>query len=324
MSDVALMERPGEVIAITPDAAFLPVAWERIEQVANMLCGAPGLVSEFKDMAVCRFVAYQASRAHADPVAFATEVYFVPRKGGGLVVGYGAKLIHALINQNAPITQPLQFRYGYSNPNQPTVMNRFCEVVGMLRGASEPSRLVTPTVGQVKTKNSPTWFSDPDQQLSYMGVRNWARRFCPEVILGMYSREEIQEIAHEHEPRRALFEEDEPGDAEFDGIPPAEPQDARPASDAPKSAQIAQSAQADTEPPPGGTLEPDDLPDVRAWVAAEQSRIMKLTDPAAVTEGWNELAKADQFKRLVAYDQALANTVKAAIRGHLEKVKRNG
>ena len=41
--------------------------------------------------------------------------------------------------------------------------------------------------------NNRVWQTQPDQQLMYHGVRVWARRHTPELMLGVYSPEEFDE-----------------------------------------------------------------------------------------------------------------------------------
>lgn len=43
------------------------------------------------------------------------------------------------------------------------------------------------------TRNSPLWVSNPKQQIAYLGVKYWARLYCPEVILGVYSPDEVEQ-----------------------------------------------------------------------------------------------------------------------------------
>ena len=45
----------------------------------------------------------------------------------------------------------------------------------------------------VVTCNSPLWVSNPKQQIAYLGVKYWARLYCPEVILGVYSPDEVEQ-----------------------------------------------------------------------------------------------------------------------------------
>ena len=37
------------------------------------------------------------------------------------------------------------------------------------------------------------WVSNPKQQIAYLGVKYWARLYCPEVILGVYSPDEVEQ-----------------------------------------------------------------------------------------------------------------------------------
>ncbi len=39
----------------------------------------------------------------------------------------------------------------------------------------------------VITRNSPLWTSNPKQQLAYLALKYWARLYCPDVILGVYT-----------------------------------------------------------------------------------------------------------------------------------------
>lgn len=51
------------------------------------------------------------------------------------------------------------------------------------------------------------WTSDPDQKLWYSGVLKWARRHCPEVVLGVRAEDEDftqpETIVVAHQPRTA-------------------------------------------------------------------------------------------------------------------------
>lgn len=326
MSDTETIERPATEltvldplsavpIIISPRTAFLPVPWEMIEEAAQLISTCPGLSPHFAEPNNCRFVAYQAARWRMDPIAVASKTYFTPRKGGGLVVGYEAQLVHALINANAPLTGPLEFRYGYSDPKRPTIQNRFCEVIGMLKGAQVPSRLTTPTVGQVKTKNSPSWFGNPDQQLSYFGVRDWARRFCPEVILGVYTHEEVREFAdvsHDR-PARSLFEEDDAPEADGSDLVGIGDQSAAPTQD--------QYDERGPTPPPQGAQEPEDLPAAREWLMGEQKRLLALPEGSAISAGWSEVVKDERIGRIKAYAQPVFNAVKASIQAKVAELK---
>ncbi len=46
---------------------------------------------------------------------------------------------------------------------------------------------------QARTRNSTLWADDPKQQLAYLGVKRWARLHTPDVIMGVYSVDELEE-----------------------------------------------------------------------------------------------------------------------------------
>lgn len=63
-----------------------------------------------------------------------------------------------------------------------------------LKGESEP-RVLELLLVQASVRNSPLWASDPKQQLAYLAVKRWTRLFAPDVILGVYTPDELEEFA---------------------------------------------------------------------------------------------------------------------------------
>lgn len=312
----ALVESQGEPYpaflprVIDPRTAFLPVPMAMIEEAAELISTCPGLAVQFEDPKNCRFVAYQAARWGADPIAVASKTYFSPRKGGGLLVGYEAQLIMALVNSDPDLVEPLDFQYGYSDANRKTANFRFCKAIGFLRGIARPRTVTSPTVGQIKVKNSPLWFSDVDQQLAYYTGRTWARRHRPHRLLGIYAPDELQSLAatDDDAPRRPLFEED---GADFgDGIPFVEGD-----GDDSKGG----GRRGDDRPPAGDDQhQPKGLEEARAWASAEQTRILAMDFPPDIEAAWNAMVKHEMARRLVAYEPATMNAIKATIAAKLK------
>lgn len=127
----------------------------------------------------CMAVAMQALEWQMSPFAVASKSYVV--KGA---VAYEAQLIAAVVNTRSGIQGRLKYRY------EGTGDDLTCTVSGVLDG--ETYEYTSPTIGSIQTKNSPLWKSDPQQQLGYFAARSWARRYVPEVLLGVYDREEAQ------------------------------------------------------------------------------------------------------------------------------------
>ena len=64
-------------------------------------------------------------------------------------------------------------------------------IFNTLAGETEPRPLEL-LLSQAQVRNSTLWASDPKQQLAYLGVKRWARLYCPEAILGVYSADELE------------------------------------------------------------------------------------------------------------------------------------
>ncbi len=65
-----------------------------------------------------------------------------------------------------------------------------------LRGETQPRELTLLLV-QASVRNSPLWATDPRQQLAYLAVKRWSRLYAPDVILGVYTPDELEESSRE-------------------------------------------------------------------------------------------------------------------------------
>jgi RecT family len=128
----------------------------------------------------CLAVLLQSLRWEMDPFAVAQKTYFV---NDGM--GYEAQLINAIINARAPLSGRLDIKWAGEGDNLS------CTVSGMFKGETEP-KVRTAHFKTITTKNSPLWKQDPQQQLAYFTQRAWARLYCPDVILGVYTKEEME------------------------------------------------------------------------------------------------------------------------------------
>ncbi|UHS60573.1 recombinase RecT [Agrobacterium vaccinii] len=129
----------------------------------------------------CMAVALQALEWQMSPFAVASKSYSV-----GGAIAYEAQLIAAVVNTRSGIKGRLRYQFDGEGPALT------CTVTGVLDG--EECVYTSPSMGSITTKNSPLWKSDPQQQLGYFAARSWARRHCPEVILGVYDRDEAEEF----------------------------------------------------------------------------------------------------------------------------------
>lgn len=348
--------RADTPVLIDPAQHFLPVSWELIERGAELVSTCPGLAPEFSDPKNCRFISYQAARWRMDPVAVASKTYFMPRKAkaqplakpgqpapppepAGLIVGYEAQLVMALINSDPELEKGgLDFLYGYSG-DRPLAGFRFCKAVGWLRGVKTARVVTSPTVSQIKVKNSPLWYSDPDQQLAYYTGRNWARRHRPGRLLGVYAREELEAFRDADTgvyEVRPLFEEEgleTPGiEGPSETVPPTEQDEKNyerwkakasgegDTRDPRQGGDMPADLSPDQGPPATGANVPADLEANRAWLEGERKRIVALTHGPSVADAANEVTKDKRFRRLTAYDQDTPKRFDQSIRNRIDEL----
>lgn len=139
-----------------------------------------------KDEAIanCFMVVNQATLWGMDPFAVAACTYVVGKK-----LGYEGKLVAALVNSRAGLKDGSRLSYAFSGTGQELTIT----VTGTFTGEETP-RTVRLSVRQAKTNNK-MWTNDPEQKLVYSGVTKWARRHCPEVILGVATEDDLDATA---------------------------------------------------------------------------------------------------------------------------------
>ena len=190
---------PEKLSALTQFAAQM--AESRVS-IPQHLVGKP---------ADCLAVAMQAAEWGMNPFSVAQKTHLI---NGTL--GYEAQLVNAVITSMAPTTGRLNFEWfgpwekivgkfktltGKSGkPYQAPAWSQADEagcgvrVWATLRGETEP-RVLELLLQQATVRNSTLWASDPKQQLAYLATKRWARLYTPDVILGVYTPDELEQRA---------------------------------------------------------------------------------------------------------------------------------
>jgi hypothetical protein len=181
-------------------------------EVAKMMAIAKQAVPQHlrNEPGICLAIVMQAKEWEMTPYAVARKSYVV-----GDTLAYESQLIHAVIEARAPIKTRLNCRYEGEG------LSRKCIVVGIFKGDTDPREYVSPQIKDIRVKNSPLWTSDPDQQLFYYSSRAWCRKWCPDVLHGIYAPDEValgsENARVIHNP---LQDDAEIGGKPIDGIPP--------------------------------------------------------------------------------------------------------
>lgn len=132
----------------------------------------------------CMAVAMQAVRWGMDPFVVAQKTHIVSGR-----LGYEAQLVNAVVQSSGAIRSA--FRYEYKGDGAAMA----CRVSAVLAGDQEATWGEWLKSSDVTTKNSPLWKVNPKQQMGYLQVKNWARLYCPGAILGVYTPDELVEVA---------------------------------------------------------------------------------------------------------------------------------
>lgn len=128
----------------------------------------------------CLAIIIQAIEWRMSPYAVANKSYVVNDR-----VAYESQLIHAVIEQRAPLIGRLKNRFiGEGDTRQ-------CIVWANVRGEDDPLEYTSSQYKMIQPKNSPLWKTKPDLQLFYNASRDWARMYFPDVILGVYAEDEL-------------------------------------------------------------------------------------------------------------------------------------
>lgn len=172
---------------------------ELMEFAKVMALAGPCIRPQFRNNpGACLAISLQAFRWGQDPFAVANKAYLTRSKSGDEQIAYEAQLVHAIVNTRAPLQKRLRVTYSGEG------VQRRCKVTGYLAGETDPSEYESPAIAQIAVKNSPLWSADPDQQLHYYATRAWARRHVPEILLGVYTPDEIATQERQYDPNRAI------------------------------------------------------------------------------------------------------------------------
>lgn len=206
----------------------------------------------------CLMVIEQAIRWGMSPFAVAQATSVIQGK-----LMFEGKLVAAAINASGILSGRLSYDFMGSGDA------RTVTVKGTLKGEGA-SRDVSVILKDARTSNQ-LWQKQPDQQLVYHGTRVWARRHAPEVMLGVYSPDEMEEPAH---------------------VGPERARDITPSSPI-ADPQTGEIRPASAQKPANGEAA------AKAWVEQQRSVLESLMDSQELAN-WRE-ANADRIERLGKY-----------------------
>ena len=164
--------------------AFAELMAQSAVTVPKHLAGKP---------ADCMAIVMQAMQWGMNPYAVAQKTHLVNG-----VLGYEAQLVNAVISSSSAIVGRFYYEYGgdwekiAGKKDGRDELGLFIRVGAVLRGENDITWGENIYLADITTRNSPLWKTAPKQQIAYLAVKYWARLYCPEVILGVYSPDEVE------------------------------------------------------------------------------------------------------------------------------------
>ncbi len=204
----SLLKTAGKTI--TEMMLFNPTIYDRVEAMGKIMATAKTTIPQHLrgNVGDCLAVITQAMRWGIDPYACAQKTHLI---NGTL--GYEAQLVNAVLISNAPITgRPMYEWFGEwekivgkvktiksknGNDFQVPDWNPQDEkglgvrITVQIKGQKEPT-VHEILLSQATVRNSTLWAGDPKQQLAYLCMKRMARLYFPDVIMGVYTPDELQ------------------------------------------------------------------------------------------------------------------------------------
>lgn len=182
--------------AQTSNLVLDPAAMQNMVAFADFMCKAVITVPKHLqgNSGDCLAVTMQAMQWGMNPFAVAQKTHLV----NGLL-GYEAQLVNAVIIARAPIIGRPNFEW-YGDWSKVDGKTSKASDIGVrtwvtVKGESSP-RVLEISFAQVgSVRNSPLWVNDPKQQIAYLATKKLARLHFPDVILGVYTEDELMDHA---------------------------------------------------------------------------------------------------------------------------------
>lgn len=179
----------GGVSITNMSGGFLPAPATLKDAVdfAQLMAKAGSMVGKsFRgNPGACLAIYMQAGRLGMDPFALSLKAYEVNGS-----IAYEGQAIMAIIYASGALKGRLKFTIEGDGDD------RVIHVYGRMKDDPDEKPYKSPPLKVLRDGGrSPLWAKDPEQQMRYYGARAWARAHCPDVIMGVYSVDEMEDAA---------------------------------------------------------------------------------------------------------------------------------
>lgn len=191
--ELAKVEPRREVMVVHDDGMFANLLdtarFEHLWRLARTFADSTLVPEHYRKQPANVFIGLQmALRLNIDPFQMLQKLYVVHGKPG-----IEAQMVIGLVNSRGPFTGPIQWKMKGEGDNKE------CTAYATHKQTGEVCE-VTVTMKMVKAegwygKAGSKWQSMPDMMFRYRSATFLARLYCPEVIMGMATAEELADTA---------------------------------------------------------------------------------------------------------------------------------
>lgn len=120
-------------------------------------------------------------------------------------LAFDSSVFHAVILASGVLADRIEFIYHGEGDERVCTAHAQLKSGKWISHPTPPLRLCRPPVNEAtgRARGSPLWQKNPDQQLAYFAVRDLARRYFPDVLGGIYDKDEFEETPIDMTPRGA-------------------------------------------------------------------------------------------------------------------------
>jgi hypothetical protein len=186
----------GSIGALLPTNALQAMDFAKMMAVSGTM--VPGYLRG--NAGGCLGIVLKACRLRMDPFEVANWSYEVEQtvRGGKVrTVSYMSGFYNAVILTRAPTKDRPHFEIIGEGDE------RRCKVWATLRGEAKPREFISDTLAKLRprtneqgdVRGSPLWTKKPEVQLIYNAIRDFARIYFPDVVAGISTPDELEDLA---------------------------------------------------------------------------------------------------------------------------------
>lgn len=209
ITEIQQSKELSELGASAPSLILNTAAFNQMHKLAELMASGKSTVpAHLRNTGDCMAIIMQSMQWRMNPWAVAQKTHLVNG-----ILGYEAQLVAAVINTSGLIKS--RFAFNFFGPWE-KIIGKFeikrgdkgeyripgwkmadeegigVDVSATLKGEDE-ARTLHLLLAQARVRNSGLWADDPKQQLAYLAQKKWARLYASDVILGVYTADELED-----------------------------------------------------------------------------------------------------------------------------------